>query len=128
VGLSRVTWLVLGTAMALVSAVILVATFFVDIGQEDLPSGGGTNGQGGVVQVGAGGGQGAGIGEGNEASLVRAAGSVGRGAGAARAAGRSVPVSTRSSPQGPSVPGLGSPTKQQYSSTVQQLNAALRSR
>jgi len=132
VRLSRVTWLVLATAMALVSAVILAATFLVNVGHQPLPHGGGSA-RSGVVQVGAtrhhGAGQ-PGVGKPAGATV-----SPGPGGGAAAQPGRAVAArparagvvaSIGRSPSPPgAIPRPGLPTKQQYSNTVQLLNAAI---
>jgi hypothetical protein len=134
VRLSRVTWLVLATTMALVSGVILAATFLVNVGHQALPQGGGSA-RGGVVQVGASRHQGAGQPGGGKAPGVApspgpsgAAAQPGRPI-AAHPAGAGVVASIGRSPRPlGAIPRPGLPTKQQYANTVQLLHAALGSR
>jgi hypothetical protein len=123
VNLSRVTWLVLGTTMVLVSAVIVAAVFFINGTSQRFPRGSATGGSG-VAHLGPPGpkpgrqGRGA-----SRLAIVRSAG--GRQVAAHPAstglAASLGPVGTR--PSGPSNP--GGPPGQQYNTSLQQLNAKL---
>jgi hypothetical protein len=126
VKLSRVTWLVLATAMALVSGVILAATFFINVGDEPLPRGGGGSGGAGAVHVGAGGDHRVGTHRGGHHGAAVTPGPATVAAHPA-AAGMAASLGV----QGPAPvvePNAGSPTTQQYADTLQRLNAALHSR
>jgi hypothetical protein len=123
---SRVTWLVLGTTMVLVSAVIVAAVFFINGTSQRFPSGAGTGGSGvahlGSARVKA-------PNRGRGAARLAAVTTAGRRQVAAHPAltGLAVslgPAGTR--PSGPSNP--GGPPGQQYNTSLQQLNAKLSGR
>jgi hypothetical protein len=126
VNLSRVTWLVLGTTMVLVSAVLVAAVFFINGTSQRFPRGAGTGGSG-VAHLGsarvrtAAHGQGAG-----PLTLVTTARrrQVAAHPAAAGLTASLGPAGTR--PSGPSNP--GGPPAQQYNTSLQQLNAKLRGR
>jgi hypothetical protein len=123
VSLGRVTWLVLGTAMVLVSAVIVAALLFVNGAGQRLPRGAG-NGASGVARV-----EPARAGPANaRPGGVRLASSAGgrRVAAHPSAAGVTASLVTagrRHPRQGP--PGPGGPTGRQYGTSLQLLRAAL---
>jgi len=123
VNLSRVTWLVLGTTMVLVSAVLVAAVFFINGTSQRFPRGADVGGSG-VAHLGSARVEGAGHGRGaGRLAVVTTAG--GRQVAARpTVAGLTVSLGPRGSrPSGPSRP--GGPPGQQYGSTLQQLNAKL---
>jgi hypothetical protein len=134
VNLSRVTWLVLGTTLVLVSAVLLAAVFFINGTSEHFPSGTGPGGSG-VVRVKPVHG-GPGRRHRTAAAHNRAGGrltlatTTARRVAAHPAAVHPAAVGV-TAPLGPVVPPLpngrkpGGPPGQQYGDTLQQLNAKL---
>jgi hypothetical protein len=123
---SRVTWLVLGTTMVLVSAVIVAAVFFINGTSQRFPSGAGTGGSG-VAHLGSARVKAANHGPGTgRLALVRTGA---RGKIAARPAVAALAATLGPSgnqPSGPSKP--GGPPGQQYNTSLQQLNAKLNGR
>jgi hypothetical protein len=126
VNLSRVTWLVLGTTMVLVSAVLLAAVIFINGTSQRFPRGAATGGSG-VARVGPARAKAA---EHIKAPERLAAVTI---AGRRRAAahptvtGLTPPLGPAGAgPTGPSNP--GGPPGQQYDTSLQQLNAKLRGR
>jgi hypothetical protein len=124
VNLSRVTWLVLGTTMVLVSAVLVAAVFFVDGGSEPFPRGAGPGGSG-VANVGS-------VPVQPAAPEARAGGLrvAAPGAGgplAAQPAAAGLAASLGGPGSGPSGPpgGPDGPGGRQYSSSLEELNAKL---
>jgi hypothetical protein len=122
VNLSRVTWLVLGTTMVLVSAVLVAAVFFINGGSEPFPRGTGGDGSG-VARVGSAGVKAPGPSRtgravnvstsawGRQVAAHPAAAGLAASLGSAGAGGRSRPRG---------------PTGHQYGDSLQQLNAKLR--
>ncbi len=122
---SRVTWLVLGTTMVLVSSVLVAAVFFINGGSEPFPRGTGGGGSG-VAHLGT-----AGVGTANQgqgASAARLATS-GGGQLAAHPAVAGLAASLGSpggGTQGPRRPGgSDGPPGHQYGNSLEQLNAKL---
>ena len=117
--LSRVTWLVLGTTMVLVSAVIVAAVLFVDGGSEPFPSAG-AGGASGVAQV-----KSIRAGEGNPGG-PSATTSAGTRQVAAHFAATGVTTALASlAPGRPARSRITSPTGHQYADSLQQLEAKL---
>lgn len=120
--LSRVTWLVLGTTMVLVSAVLVAAVFFVNGGSERFPRGSGSGGSG-IAHLGS-----AGVRPGNSARGARrvrfATSGGGRQVAAHPAAAGLAAALGSPGARGPAGP--GGPTGHQYGDSLQQLNAKLR--
>jgi hypothetical protein len=126
VNLSRVTWLVLGTTMVLVSAVIVAAVFFINGTSQRFPRGAGTGGSG-VAHLGSA--RVATPGRGHGTGRLAAVTTAGRRQVAAHPAvtGLTASLGPRGTgPPGPSNP--GGPPGQQYNTSLQQLNAKLRGR
>lgn len=123
--LSRVTWLVLGTAMVLVSAVIVAAVLFVNGTGQRLPRGAG-NGGSGVARV-----ESARVGPANaRPAAVRVATSargrqVAAHPSAAGVTASLVAAGRRGARRHPHHRPSGGPTGRQYGSSLQQLRAAL---
>jgi hypothetical protein len=118
--LSKVTWLVLGTAMVLVAAVLLAAVVLIDNGGPSFPSDGQAN-SGGVVRVQSP--RAAHHGR-NGARARLAASRSGREVAAHPAsAGVAALLGTRPGPSGGPTP--GSPPASQYDGSLQQLKSAL---
>ena len=121
--LSRVTWLVLGTTMVLVSAVLVAAVVFINGSSQRFPRGSATGGSG-VARLGSaavkGGGHGRSVGR---LTVVTSAGrrQVAAHPAATGLAASLGPAGIR--PSRPSNP--GGPPGQQYNTSLQQLNAKL---
>jgi hypothetical protein len=122
VSLSRVTWLVLGTALVLVSSVLVAAVLFIDGGGEPFPRPTGAGGSG-VARVGSAGAPAAGAGRGGAGVLV-----------ATQAPGRRVAARPQSAGLAASLASAGAgsrggrpsgPTGDQYGDSLQRLNARL---
>ncbi|HEY7151023.1 MAG TPA: hypothetical protein VH391_05030 [Solirubrobacterales bacterium] len=121
--LSRVTWLVLGTTMVLVSAVIVAAVFFINGTSERFPRGAATGGSG-VAHLGSARVRPPNRGQG--VSRLTALTGPGRRQVAAHPAVTGLAASL--GPTGPGTPGppdSGGPPGQQYNTSLQQLNAKL---
>jgi hypothetical protein len=120
---SRVTWLVLGTTMVLVSAVVVAAVVFINGSSQRFPSGAGP-GASGVARVAS-----AGAHRSNHrpgARGLRPPASSGARQVAAHPAATGLAASLGPGPRGPPPgPGLSSPTGHQYGDSLQQLKAAL---
>jgi hypothetical protein len=120
VNLSRVTWLVLGTTMVLVSAVLVAAVFFVNGGSEPFPRGTGPGGSGvarlGSVRVQP-------AAPGNGLSGVRVSARAGEGQLAARPA--AVGLAASLGPPGGRPPSGPDGPPGQYASSLEELNAKL---
>ena len=119
--LSRVTWLVLGTTMVLVSAVLVAAVFFINGGSEPFPRGTGGGGSG-VARVGSASVEAPGPGRAARAVRVSASASGRQVAAHPAVAGLAASlgpagIGGRSRPRGP--------TGHQYGDSLQQLNAKL---
>jgi hypothetical protein len=123
VNVSRVTWLVLGTTLVLVSSVLVAAVFFINGGSEPFPRGTGSGGSGvahlGTARVGT-----ANPGRGGPSARLAASGAgqvAAHPALAGLAASLGPPGGGR--PRGPGGP--GGPPGHQYGNTLEQLNAKL---
>lgn len=120
---SRVTWLVLGTTMVLVSSVLVAAVFFINGSSEPFPRGAGGGGSGiahmGTARVGP-------ANQGPGGSAARLAASSGGGQLAAHpaatglAASLGPPGGRTQRPRGPD-----GPSGHQYGNSLEQLNAKL---
>ncbi len=119
--LSRVAWLVFGTALVLVSAVLVAALVFINGGGQTFPSGGEAP-SGGVVRVhqpqGGAGGR-------NTGGHARLAASAGRRQVAAHPATAGLTATLGGGPTGSGGPAPGTPPGDQYGGRLQQLKASL---
>ncbi len=118
--LSRVTWLVFGTALVLVSAVLVAAVVFINGGGPTFPSGGQAR-SGGVVRVHTAQAEARGRNGGGRARFAASAGARQVAAHPA-AAGLNA---TLGGPAGSGGPTPGTPPGDQYGGRLQQLKAAL---
>jgi hypothetical protein len=122
---SRVTWLVLGTTLVLVLAVVVAALLFINGGSQRFPRGTGGGGSGIAHLRPAGGGANRGHGPGR----TRLASSPAGGAVAAHPAVAGLAVAlgpgADGAPGAHGPGGRGGPPGQQYSSSLDQLNAKL---
>jgi hypothetical protein len=121
--LSRVTWLVLGTTLVLVSAVLVAAVVFINGNGQTFPAGGQAGPGGGVVRV-----QSAQAGERGRNGGGRAQLAASRSAGGRQVAAHPATAGLAASlgaPPGSGGPTPGSPPADQYSGSLQQLKAAL---
>lgn len=122
--MSRVTWLVLGTTLVLVSSVLVAAVLFINGGSEPFPRGAGGGGSG-VAHLGTARVETANPGRGGPTARLA---SSGRGQVAAHpaiaglAASLGPPGGGRRGPHGPGGPG---PPGNQYGTSLEQLNAKL---
>ena len=119
--LSRVTWLVFGTALVLVSAVLVAAVVFINGGGQTFPSGGEAQ-SGGVVRVHA---AQAEARRRNGASRARLTASAGRRQVAAHPATAGLTATLGGGPPGSGGPTPGTPPGDQYGGRLQQLKAEL---
>jgi hypothetical protein len=124
--LSRVTWLVFGTALVLVSAVLVAAVVFINGSGTTFPSGGRSQ-SGGVVRVHpprteAGGRNGGARNGGGRTRLTASAG--GRQV-AAHPASAGLTATLVGAPPGSGAPTPGTPPGDQYGGRLQQLKSAL---
>jgi hypothetical protein len=122
VNASRVTWLVLGTTLVLVSSVLVAAILFIDGGSEPFPTGAGPGGSGvahlGTARVGA-------DGRGRGAGAARLTASAGRGQVAAQPAVVGLAATLAAPGQAPGPRRPDGPPGHQYGNSLEQLNAKL---